>query len=334
VPDQLAAPRAQRGGLRVLPQARALLMHRVAVAATVLVLASSMALQLAAAAAIVDVAPAQAGELAQIVASHSPGTTFRFAPGVYRLTAPLRPKDGDVFEGATSCAPPGPAARPDPMVLGGGDAWRARTNGAEVLTMCETQQHGATAPTVLSGAVLLQNATKDPATGFWKVTGLRHLDSGQHGDCCMTAAQQLCVLGARPACGFPNELFLDGTHLFRRSPSLANMSAMSWYIEYDTPNPTGAMFHYTTGSIYFALPEDASPVGEEQPPPSVEISLVPRLFVAGGMWGAKDSGASNVTVRNLVVEKISSYAQSAAIMTSCSPADEVRGPARTQRACP
>eukprot|EP01046_Picozoa_sp_COSAG06_P007798 COSAG06_NODE_386_length_16443_cov_314.441936_24_plen_141_part_00 len=65
-----AAPRAQRGGLRVLPQARALLMHRVAVAATVLVLASSMALQLAAAAAIVDVAPAQAAELAQIDLQH------------------------------------------------------------------------------------------------------------------------------------------------------------------------------------------------------------------------------------------------------------------------
>ena len=77
----------------------------------------------------VDVTPAQAAQLGIIVAAHPAGTTYRFHPGTYRLGAPLRAKDGDTFEGATSCAPPKPP-QPDRTVVGGGEAWRAPGVGA------------------------------------------------------------------------------------------------------------------------------------------------------------------------------------------------------------
>lgn len=278
--------------------------------------------------AVVSVQPSQAAELAAIVAANPPGTTYKFASGLYRLgTKPIYPKDGITFEGAVPCAPTGPTARPDPHVLGGGAAWRAASNGKEVLQMCESS---GVKPTVLSGAVLLQNATRDPATGYWHQAGVAGLDSGQHGACCAAAGQQMCVLGARPACGFPNDLFFEGTKyhkLFRRAPSIANMSKseLSWYIQFDQPNPSGAMFHYGTGTVYFSLPPAFDEQYSDDSPPEVEVSVLPKLFYAGGGWDPKGSGASNVTVKNLVVEKVASYAQAAAIMSSCSPADAAAG---------
>ncbi len=42
----------------------------------------------------------------KIVSSKPEGTTFIFAPGTYRLSQPIRPKDNDQFIGQTPCAPP------------------------------------------------------------------------------------------------------------------------------------------------------------------------------------------------------------------------------------
>jgi Right handed beta helix region/Bacterial Ig domain len=44
--------------------------------------------------------------IVSVVNSSPAGTTFVIAPGTYRLTAPIAPKTGDIFEGQTACAPP------------------------------------------------------------------------------------------------------------------------------------------------------------------------------------------------------------------------------------
>eukprot|EP00040_Diaphanoeca_grandis_P044242 m.11751 g.11751 ORF g.11751 m.11751 type:complete len:631 (+) comp8963_c0_seq1:83-1975(+) len=290
-------------------------------------------------ASVVDVTPAQAGQLSAIVDSHPPGTTYRFQAAVYRLLEPVRAKDGDIFEGAVPCAPTKPP-QPDPTILGGGTTWRATGVGTETLQLCEST--GVT-PTVLSGAVLLTNATLlNSTTGMWTISGLQGLDSGQHGSCCTSDTDQMCLHGARPACGFVNDLFLDNK-VFRRSPTLANMSDMSWFVHYDTPNPNGNMFRKSSGTIFFrthtnlhlnltvgqhaTVVKSSLDVVDGSPlPPTVEISMVPHFFLAcstGSPWCAKGIGASNVTLQNVVVEKMAGYAQAAAIMTSCNPSDEV-----------
>jgi hypothetical protein len=267
--------------------------------------------------AVVDLVPAQAPQLASIVAAHPAGTTYRFAEGLFRLPLEGIPaKDGDVFEGVTSCSPTQPPM-PDSSVLGGGTAWQQPTT--EVRKMCESK---GVKPTVLSGAVVLTNATRysGPMTSqpVWVVTGLTQLDSGQHGACCTASAQQGCLGQVRPACGFRNELYL-GDKLFRRASSLENVSSMSFFIEYSTPNPKGEMYKLSAGKLYFSADS------KDSSPPSVELSLLRSVFSSSG-WvmihnKSQARGASGVRVSNLVVEKIASYAQAAAVETTCSPED-------------
>eukprot|EP01050_Picozoa_sp_SAG11_P014292 SAG11_NODE_1742_length_4335_cov_13.617564_3_plen_435_part_00 len=273
-------------------------------------------LSAAAAATVVEVSPSQAAHLPQIVAANPPGTTYRFQSGLYRLPqAGIPAKDGDVFEGATSCAPP-MHAPPDGGVVGGGDAWRRPA--VEVRKMCEAKC--GTVPTVLSGAVELSNATLDLETGFWTVGGLHGLDSGQHGNC----------NASHRACGFRNELFL-GDRLFRRASSKSSMTPMTWCIEYDTPNPAGKAHQLSTGTIYFAVSTMHSLFSSK--PPTVELSMVRTAFTtSGGGWVTIQNksvakGVSGVGIKNVVIEKIASYAQAAAIETSCAPADLVKGAA-------
>lgn len=269
---------------------------------------------------IVSVLPAQAPQLASIVAANPAGTTYRFAAGLFCLPDGIPAKDGDVFEGATSCAPILPPA-PDRSVLGGGTAWRQPAT--EVRQMCESK---GVAPTVLSGAVVLSNATRVQGmrSAVWVVAGLRGLDSGQHGGCCTLSTQQGCLGEARPACGFRNELYL-GDRLFRRALSLDNVSAMSWYIDCDTPNPKGLMYKSSSGTIYFP-----TGIGQEKmAPPSVELSVLRSVFSSTG-WvkihnKTKARVSSRVQVRNLVIEKVASYAQTAALETTCNPVDASAG---------
>eukprot|EP00037_Helgoeca_nana_P024311 m.257907 g.257907 ORF g.257907 m.257907 type:complete len:250 (-) comp26609_c0_seq2:1607-2356(-) len=223
--------------------------------------------------AVVTVTPAQASQLPAIVAANPAGTTYQFEAGTYRLPASIRAKDGDTFVGTTSCAPVKPP-QPDAAVLGGGEAWRASGVGAETLQLCEAK---GVAPTVLSGAVLLTNATVDATTKSWTVSGLHGLDSGHHGPCCTGSTGPTCKV-VQP-CGFVNELYIDNKVL-RRAFSLANMSDMSWFIYYDTctPNPNGHMFQKSTGSIFFRGAKQQQQQGAA--PPVVELSLVDKLFVA------------------------------------------------------
>ena len=68
----------------------------------------------------VAIAPADAPSLAAIVSHHPAQTTFCLAPGIYRLTATIRPAAGDVFVGSGSGAG-GTAVRGDAVLAG----WRA-----------------------------------------------------------------------------------------------------------------------------------------------------------------------------------------------------------------
>jgi parallel beta-helix repeat protein len=57
------------------------------------------------------------GTAVQSVVDSSPaGTTFVFEPGLYRLSSPLSPKNGDSFIGQTACAPPASSC---PAILSG-----------------------------------------------------------------------------------------------------------------------------------------------------------------------------------------------------------------------
>jgi len=55
-------------------------------------------------AATVNVTPGM--DLPTVVSANPAGTTFVFAPGQYRMTAPIYAKNGDVFTGSATCAPP------------------------------------------------------------------------------------------------------------------------------------------------------------------------------------------------------------------------------------
>jgi hypothetical protein len=57
--------------------------------------------------------------VAKIVSSKPPGTTFIFAPGMYRLSESIVPKDNDKFIGEASCAPPASGC---PAIISGGIA--------------------------------------------------------------------------------------------------------------------------------------------------------------------------------------------------------------------
>lgn len=54
--------------------------------------------------ATVNINPGE--DIPSVVTANPAGTTFVIAPGTYRLTEPITPKDGDRFIGQTACAPP------------------------------------------------------------------------------------------------------------------------------------------------------------------------------------------------------------------------------------
>jgi parallel beta-helix repeat protein len=64
--------------------------------------------------ATVNVSPGT--DIPSLVNSSPAGTTFVIAPGTYRLTQSILPKDGDSFIGQTACAPPASAC---PAILSG-----------------------------------------------------------------------------------------------------------------------------------------------------------------------------------------------------------------------
>lgn len=72
------------------------------------------------------------------VSSSAAGTTFVIEPGTYRLTAPIVPKTGDVFTGATACAPPKTAC---PAILSGSKVLTSfQKSGSYYYVSGQTQQ--------------------------------------------------------------------------------------------------------------------------------------------------------------------------------------------------
>ena len=88
-------------------------------------------------ASTVDIHPGQ--NISTIVAENPRDTTFVIYPGTYRLTKPIIPKQGDIFTGQTSCAPPKtscPAILSGSIVIGS----KAKFNGTNYEVTGMTQQ--------------------------------------------------------------------------------------------------------------------------------------------------------------------------------------------------
>lgn len=110
----------------------------------------------------------------KIVSSKPEGTTFIFAPGTYRLSEPIRPKNNDQFIGQTSCSPPASSC---PAIISGGVAIGplATFDGANYQVAKQKQQgpRGATTKQCDPGWL----ACIYPEDLFFDGKPYRHLDS-------------------------------------------------------------------------------------------------------------------------------------------------------------
>jgi hypothetical protein len=112
-------------------------------------------------------------DVPKIVSSKPAGTTFIFAPGTYRLSQSIRPKDNDQFIGQTSCAPPTTSC---PAIISGGVEIgpAAKFDGTNYEVVRQTQQGARGVP---------QNCDPGwpgcmyPEDLFFDGTPLQHLDS-------------------------------------------------------------------------------------------------------------------------------------------------------------
>jgi len=86
----------------------------------------------------VNIYPGQ--DIAAAVNAAPAGTTFSIAPGIYRLTRPILPKNGDSFIGQTPCAPP---ATPCAAVITGSTliGTKAKFDGTNYEVTDQTQQN-------------------------------------------------------------------------------------------------------------------------------------------------------------------------------------------------
>ena len=76
-------------------------------------------------------------DIPSLVSASPSGTTFVIAPGTYRLTQSILPKDGDSFIGQTACAPPKTSC---PAILSGSTVISATFNGTNYQVTNQTQQ--------------------------------------------------------------------------------------------------------------------------------------------------------------------------------------------------
>jgi hypothetical protein len=122
---------------------------------------------------------------------------------------------------------------------------------------------------ILTGAKLL--ASFKPQERFWvAIENIKQVKGS--GNC----------LPERPACAFPEDLFVDDAPL-QRVANLSDVIPGKWSLDYDA------------GKIYLA----DNPSGHK-----IEISVTPHAF-----YGS----ASNVTIRGLIIEKYAAAAQAGAI---------------------
>jgi hypothetical protein len=112
--------------------------------------------------------------VAKIVSSNPPGTTFIFTPGIYRLSQSIVPKNDDKFVGETPCAPPATACA---AILSGAVVIEplATLDGTNYQVTKQTQQgpRGATPSNCDPG----WSACIYPEDLFFDGAPYRHLDS-------------------------------------------------------------------------------------------------------------------------------------------------------------
>jgi hypothetical protein len=110
----------------------------------------------------------------KIVSSKPAGTTFIFAPGTYRLSQSIIPKDNDRFVGQTSCAPPTTSC---PAIISGAQAIGslAKFDGTNYEVAGQTQEGGRAANPRVCDADWL--GCIYPEDLFFDGKPYRHLDS-------------------------------------------------------------------------------------------------------------------------------------------------------------
>jgi hypothetical protein len=263
--------------------------HRVACAVAALVVVAVAAGAGAAAAtrsratgpaAVVQLNPGDSIQAA--VDASAPGTQFVLAPGLYRLQSVV-PKAGQSFVGPVSRQTVTAAA------LRAAEAAAAAHDYASYLPPLLEELDGDAAAAVLSGSWLLTNATRDAATGTWRVDGLAGLSSWQHGSCD----------AAHPACNYTQELFLDGARLLRVAAA-GDVLPLSgtWFLDYGS------------GSGGSGASSQSLQLSEDPTNRTLELSALEVAF----------SGAvSGVTIANLVLDMYATPAQQGAIVMGAAP---------------
>jgi parallel beta-helix repeat protein len=120
----------------------------------------------------VQIHPGQ--NIPQIVADNPAGTTFVIYPGLYRLTAHIVPKNGDIFMGQTACAPPNSSC---PAILSGARAIGslAKFNGTNYEVTNQTQQGPVYQPSKVCQAGYL--ACNLPEDLFFDNVPYKHLSA-------------------------------------------------------------------------------------------------------------------------------------------------------------
>ncbi len=109
----------------------------------------------------------------KIVNSKPAGTTFIFTSGLYRLSQPIVPKDGDKFVGERSCAPPTSSC--SAIISGGIEIGpSAKLDGTNYAVPNQTQQGGRANPRVCDSG---WEGCKYPEDLFFDGVPYKHLES-------------------------------------------------------------------------------------------------------------------------------------------------------------
>jgi hypothetical protein len=171
-----------------------------------------------------------------IVNANPPGTTYQFAPGIWRMQT-FKPKSRDTYVGSL-------------------DASGNRTS-------------------IIAGSNLIASFTRETVRGvtYWVATNQTQNLPNDGYDC----------YTGHPLCGDPNDFFIDDA-LLQHVGSLSAVTTGTYW------------FDYTAHKIYFL----DNPNGHR-----VEASVTPYLWTGGGV--------TNVTIKNLIIEKFATPGESATL---------------------
>jgi parallel beta-helix repeat protein len=219
-----------------------------------------------------------------IVATASPtGLVTALAGGTASVTATVDGKVGSVAVTVSAVTPTGTTIYPGQSIQAAVDAYpggtafvlKAGVHRLQQVTPKSGDTFAGEPGAVMSGARLLTIFTREG--GYWVASGQTQDNADR------TSGAGVCR-AASPQCFRPENLFIDNV-LLRHVSTLAEVTATSWY------------FDYAADKIYFA----ADPTGK-----TVETSVTRHAFTGG---------ATNVTIRALVIEKYANPLQQGAVDT-------------------